>query len=168
MMEIPALVGAGLPLDETVDGKLGIVDGASGKIYVEPDEDTLNEMRERQQEEAEKKELLQRLKGRENVTLDGQKVMLYANIGNIKDLAMVMQNDAEGIGLFGVSSFIWRRRIILTKKSSSRSISRRRRRWQVKESSSVRWISVRISSAVILTWSMKRIRRLGTGQSVSA
>ncbi len=100
MMEIPALVGAGLPLDETVDGKLGIVDGASGKIYVEPDEDTLNEMRERQQEEAEKKELLQRLKGRENVTLDGQKVMLYANIGNIKDLAMVMQNDAEGIGLF--------------------------------------------------------------------
>ncbi len=100
MMEIPALVGAGLPLDETVDGKLGIVDGASGKIYMEPDEDTLNEMRERQQEEAEKKELLQRLKGRENVTLDGQKVMLYANIGNIKDLAMVMQNDAEGIGLF--------------------------------------------------------------------
>ncbi len=100
MMEIPALVGAGLPLDDTVDGKLGIVDGASGKIYVEPDEDTLNEMRERQQEEAEKKELLQRLKGRENVTLDGQKVMLYANIGNIKDLAMVMQNDAEGIGLF--------------------------------------------------------------------
>ncbi len=100
MMEIPALVGAGLPLDETVDGKLGIVDGASGKIYVEPDEDTLNEMRERQQEEAEKKELLQRLKERENVTLDGQKVMLYANIGNIKDLAMVMQNDAEGIGLF--------------------------------------------------------------------
>lgn len=100
MMEIPALVGAGLPLDDTVDGKLGIVDGASGKIYVEPDEDTLNEMRERQQEEAEKKELLQRLKGRENVTLDGQKVMLYANIGNIKDLAMVMQNDAEGVGLF--------------------------------------------------------------------
>lgn len=106
MMEIPALVGAGLPLDETVDGKLGIVDGASGKIYVEPDEDTLNEMRERQQEEAEKKELLQRLKGRENVTLDGQKVMLYANIGNIKDLAMVMQNDAGGIGLFR-SEFIY-------------------------------------------------------------
>lgn len=100
MMEIPALVGAGLPLDDSVDGKLGIVDGASGKIYVEPDEDTLNRMWERQREEAEKKELLQRLKGRENVTLDGQKVMLYANIGNIKDLAMVMQNDAEGIGLF--------------------------------------------------------------------
>ncbi len=100
MMEIPALVGAGLPLDDSVDGKLGIVDGASGKIYVEPDEDTLNKMRERQREEVEKKELLQRLKGRENVTLDGQKVMLYANIGNIKDLAMVMQNDAEGIGLF--------------------------------------------------------------------
>lgn len=100
MMEIPALVGTKLPLDDTVDGKMGIVDGASGRIYVDPDEETLEKMKEKQQEEKQKKELLQTLRGRENVTLDGQKVMLYANIGNIKDLAMVLQNDAEGIGLF--------------------------------------------------------------------
>lgn len=100
MMEIPALVGTKLPLDDTVDGKMGIVDGASGRIYVDPDEETLEKMKEKQQEEKQKKELLQTLRGRENVTLDGQKVMLYANIGNIKDLAMVLQNDAGGIGLF--------------------------------------------------------------------
>lgn len=100
MMQIPALVGTALPLDDTVDGKLGIVDGASGKIYVDPDKETLAGMKARKQEEIRKKELLETLKGRENVTLDGQKLMLYANIGNIKDLAMVMQNDAGGIGLF--------------------------------------------------------------------
>lgn len=106
MMAIPALVGTPLPLDETVDGKMGIVDGSTGTIYIDPDEKTLQEMKERQQEELKKKELLLTLKGRENITLDGQKVMLYANIGNIKDLAMVIQNDAGGIGLFR-SEFIY-------------------------------------------------------------
>lgn len=106
MMAIPALVGTPLPLDETVDGKMGIVDGSTGTIYVEPDEKILQEMKERQQEEIKKKELLLTLKGKENITLDGQKVMLYANIGNIKDLAMVIQNDAGGIGLFR-SEFIY-------------------------------------------------------------
>ena len=83
-MALPALVGTPLPLDDTVDGKLGIVDGSEGKIYVDPDEETLKRMKRRKEEEAERKELLQTLKGRENVTLDGKKVMLYANIGNIK------------------------------------------------------------------------------------
>ncbi len=105
-MAIPALVGAPLPLDESVDGKLGIVDGGLGIIYVDPDEKTLEEMKKKQQEELQKKELLQSLKGKENVTLDGQKIMLYANIGNIKDLATVLQNDAGGIGLFR-SEFIY-------------------------------------------------------------
>ena len=105
-MAIPALVGTPLPLDDTVDGKLGIVDGAEGKIYIDPDEETLSRMKERQRQETERKELLQTLKGRENVTLDGKKVMLYANIGNIKDLATVLQNDAGGIGLFR-SEFIY-------------------------------------------------------------
>ena len=105
-MAIPALIGTPIPLDETVDGKLGIVDGITGIIYVDPDEDTLIEMQKKQAEETEKKNLLQTLKGRENVTLDGQKVMLYANIGNIKDLATVIQNDAGGIGLFR-SEFIY-------------------------------------------------------------
>ena len=105
-MAIPALVGVPLPLDDAVDGKLGIVDGTEGKLYVDPDEETLRRMKRRQQEEAERKELLQTLKGRENVTLDGKKVMLYANIGNLKDLAAVLQNDAGGIGLFR-SEFIY-------------------------------------------------------------
>ena len=105
-MAIPALVGVPLPLDDAVDGKLGIVDGTEGKLYVNPDEETLRRMKRRQQEEAERKELLQTLKGRENVTLDGKKVMLYANIGNLKDLAAVLQNDAGGIGLFR-SEFIY-------------------------------------------------------------
>ena len=99
-MGIPALVGAGLPMDGTVDGKLGIVDGTAGVIYIDPDEETCRRMRRVQEEEQEKKELLRTLKGRENITLDGQSILLYANIGNIKDLAMVLQNDAGGIGLF--------------------------------------------------------------------
>lgn len=105
-MAIPALVGTELPLDDTVDGKLGIVDGAKGIFYVDPDEQTMDLMKKKQEEEEEKKRLLQTLKGKENVTLDGQKVMLYANIGNIKDLATVVQNDAGGIGLFR-SEFIY-------------------------------------------------------------
>lgn len=106
-MAIPALIGTEeLPLDDTVDGKLAVVDGMNGKIYVEPDAQTLEEMKKRRQAELEKKELLQFLKGKDNVTLDGKKIMLYANIGNIKDLATVIQNDAGGIGLFR-SEFIY-------------------------------------------------------------
>ena len=106
-MAIPALIGTEeLPLDDTVDGKLAVVDGLNGKSYVEPDAQTLEEMKKRRQAELEKTELLQLLKGKENVTLDGKKIMLYANIGNIKDLATVIQNDAGGIGLFR-SEFIY-------------------------------------------------------------
>lgn len=103
---IPALIGTAIPLDESVDGKLAVVDGIHGMVYVEPEEETLKEMELRLREEQEKKELLLQLKGRENVTLDGKRVMLYANIGDIKDLSMVQQNDAGGIGLFR-SEFIY-------------------------------------------------------------
>lgn len=105
-MGIPALIGTQIPLDAQVDGKLAVVDGSSGAVYVDPDPEILSEMQRRRQEEEEKKELLQQLKGKENITLDGKKVMLYANIGNIKDLATVIQNDAGGIGLFR-SEFIY-------------------------------------------------------------
>ena len=105
-MAIPALVNTSMTLDSAMDGKLGIVDGASGTFYVDPDEKTLEEMKKRQEEDLSRKQLLQTLKGKDNVTLDGQKVMLYANIGNIKDLATVIQNDAGGIGLFR-SEFIY-------------------------------------------------------------
>ena len=105
-MGSPALIGTGIDLDETVDGKLGIVDGTNGVVYVDPDAELLEEMKKKQQEEQEKKRLLQTLKGKENITLDGQKVMLYANVGNIKDLGIALQNDAGGIGLFR-SEFIY-------------------------------------------------------------
>lgn len=105
-MAIPALVNTSVSLESEMDGRLGIVDGANGTFYVDPDEATLAEMKKRQEEDLSRKQLLLTLKGKENVTLDGQKVMLYANIGNIKDLATVIQNDAGGIGLFR-SEFIY-------------------------------------------------------------
>ena len=105
-MSIPALVSTNLISTDEIDGKYAVVDGAAGKLYVEPDEETMAELRRKQREFLEQKELLETLKGKENVTLDGQKIMLYANIGNTKDLATVIQNDAGGIGLFR-SEFIY-------------------------------------------------------------
>ena len=105
-MSIPALIGTAIPLTDDIDRKVGIVDGKNGCIYVDPDEETLGRMQQLKLEEQEKKELLQTLKGRENITIDGKKIMLYANIGNSKDLAAVLQNDAGGIGLFR-SEFIY-------------------------------------------------------------
>lgn len=99
-MNIPALIGTPIPLDGTVDGKPAIIDGAKGILYVEPEEEILAQMQERKKAEEEQKELLLALRGKENITLDGRKIKLYANIGNSKDLAMVLQNDAGGIGLF--------------------------------------------------------------------
>lgn len=105
-MGIPALVGAEIPLDDSMDGRLGIVDGAAGILYVDPEEELLARMKARRDEELEKRRLLQELKGKENITLDGRRVKLYANIGNIKDLAAALENDAEGVGLFR-SEFIY-------------------------------------------------------------
>lgn len=97
-MNIPALVGVDYPSD--IDGRLGIVDGYTGKLYIDPDEDTLNCYKEKKASEIEKKRLLLELKGKENVTLDGKKIKLYANIGSIADAAYALANDAGGIGLF--------------------------------------------------------------------
>lgn len=105
-MGIPALIGSDIVIDESLNGKLGIVDGTNGVVYIEPDEATLSEMQEEQRKDNEKKALLQELKGKEDVTLDGKKIKLYSNIGNIKDLANVIANDAAGIGLFR-SEFIY-------------------------------------------------------------
>lgn len=105
-MSIPALVDTDLTLTNDLDGKEAIVDGFDGVIYIEPDEETYQRLLKRKEEEDEKNNLLLTLKGKEDVTLDGQKIMLYANIGSTKDLAMVLQNDASGIGLFR-SEFIY-------------------------------------------------------------
>ncbi len=105
-MAIPALVNTPVELLPELDGCMAVVDGTKGALYIEPGEAMLKMMQENKLKEEEKKQLLLELKGRENITVDGQKIMLYANIGNIKDLAKVIQNDAGGIGLFR-SEFIY-------------------------------------------------------------
>ena len=99
-MSIPALIGVDMPLDAELEGKFAIVDGDNGTVYIDPSEDVLAQMQEKKEQAEEKKQLLQQLKGKETITKDGKKIKLYANIGNSKELAMVLQNDAEGIGLF--------------------------------------------------------------------
>lgn len=99
-MNIPAVIGIGEDLKKEYDGKLAIVDGMDGVIYIEPDAKTMEKMQEKQKEDMEKKALLEQLKGKENVTRSGQKVNVYANIGNLSDVGAVLQNDAGGIGLF--------------------------------------------------------------------
>lgn len=99
-MNIPAVIGIGEDLKKEYDGKEAIVDGMEGVIYIDPDEETLTRMRQKQKEDQEQKALLEQLKGKENVTKSGQKVMVYANIGNLSDVGAVLKNDAGGIGLF--------------------------------------------------------------------
>ena len=97
-MNIPALIG--VEIQEDWNHKMAIVDGYSGTLYIEPDEETLLAMTAKQEEDKKAKELLQELKGKEDITPDGRKIKLYANIGSVKDVAAVLANDAAGIGLF--------------------------------------------------------------------
>ena len=99
-MNIPAIIGLGEALKPEYDGAYAVIDGFDGKIYIDPDEYTLKIMKEKQSEEQKKKALLQELKGKENKTLSGQKIDIYANIGNSSDVGLVLKNDAGGIGLF--------------------------------------------------------------------
>lgn len=100
MMNIPALIGVPLDLDELKNGTTAVVDGFTGQVTFEPDEETQAATQKRVQEEKEKLALLQELKGKENVTLDGKKINIYANIGSVGDIGYVLENDAGGIGLF--------------------------------------------------------------------
>ncbi|WMC91792.1 phosphoenolpyruvate--protein phosphotransferase [Kineothrix sp. MB12-C1] len=97
-MNIPALISVDYPAD--VNGKMAVVDGFSGKIIVDPEEAVLKEYEDKLRRELEKKQLLLELKGKENVTKSGKKINIYANIGNVSDVASALQNDACGIGLF--------------------------------------------------------------------
>ncbi|MBR2883873.1 MAG: phosphoenolpyruvate--protein phosphotransferase [Clostridia bacterium] len=105
-MNIPAIIGVDIYENNYADGKMGIVDGYTGNVYIEPEEEFLSQMKTKLDEQLKKRELLQLLKGKEDITLDGKKIKLYANMGNIKDLPLVLFNDAEGIGLFR-SEFIY-------------------------------------------------------------
>ena len=97
-MNIPALIGVDFPGD--ISGKMAIVDGFDGKVYIEPDEETLERYQKQKEEEEKKQKLLLELKGKETITKGGKKINLYANIGGVSDVAEVLANDANGIGLF--------------------------------------------------------------------
>lgn len=99
-MGIPSLVMADIDVDFSYNGKLMIVDANNGAYYIDPDEITLDEKKRRMIAQAEQKELLNQLKGLENITLDGRKINIFANIGNAKDIDLVLQNDSNGVGLF--------------------------------------------------------------------
>ena len=99
-MNIPAVIGLGETLSSQYDGKMAVIDGFTGILYVDPDEETLARMQEKRAKDLEQKELLNQLKGKENMTRSGQKINVYANIGNVSDLGAVLKNDAGGIGLF--------------------------------------------------------------------
>ena len=100
MMNIPALIGVPLNLEEIKTGMQAVVDGFNGEVIFEPTAELRERTMQRIAEEKEKLQLLQTLKGKESITLDGRKVHLYANIGSVDDLGYVLENDAEGIGLF--------------------------------------------------------------------
>ncbi|MBP5198821.1 MAG: phosphoenolpyruvate--protein phosphotransferase, partial [Lachnospiraceae bacterium] len=97
-MNIPSLIGVDFP--EDCNGKMGIVDGYEGKLIIDPDEETLDDYVKKKKADDEKAALLQELKGLDNVTKDGRRINLYANIGNVGDVANVLKNDAGGLGLF--------------------------------------------------------------------
>lgn len=99
-MNIPAIVGTAIDIDESFHGKMAILDGKTGNLYIEPDDETLHSYQNKLALENQQKQLLLDLKGKENITIDGKKIQVFANIGNTKDLAYVLQNDAGGIGLF--------------------------------------------------------------------
>ena len=99
-MNIPAVIGLGEDLKTEYNGKDAIIDGFTGTLYIEPDEETMKAMQEKRAKDLEQRALLEQLKGKENVTKSGQKINVYANIGNVSDLGAVLKNDAGGIGLF--------------------------------------------------------------------
>ena len=99
-MNIPAVIGLGEGLAKEYDGHMAAIDGFTGTIYIDPDEETMKVMTEKREEDRRQKALLEELKGKENVTLSGRKINVYANIGNLSDVGAVLKNDAGGIGLF--------------------------------------------------------------------
>lgn len=100
MMNIPAIVSVPLKLDELKSGMEAVVDGFTGEVYIEPSEVVKTGALKKIDEEREKQQLLQTLKGKENVTKSGRKINIYANIGSVSDIGYVLANDAGGIGLF--------------------------------------------------------------------
>ncbi len=99
-MGIPAICGLGDALKEELGGRVAYVDGETGSLYIDPDELTVLALKEKIDKQEEMKALLESMKGQEDVTLDGQRVNVYCNIGSVEDVAAVIANDGQGIGLF--------------------------------------------------------------------
>ena len=157
-MAIPALVGTPLPLDESVDGKLGIVDGSDGTIYVDPDEETLAAMQKRRTEEEEKKIL----------HWTDRKFCCMLILETSKTLRLSCRTTRAASACSEASLSIWSRITIQQRRSSSVSTNRQQRRWRENASSSVPSISVPINSAIISRWKKRRTRHLAAVRSASA
>ena len=161
---IPAVIGVGEEfLAQVENGMTAIVDGFTGEIFVEPDEETYVCLVRKQTENIQKKKLLLELKGRENITLDGRRIDIFANIGGVDDIGAALLGDAGGIGLFR-SEF----QTIPRWNSNSQRIERSWRAWAERRLLSAHWISARTSRPVTLTWKRKKIRRWAAGQLESA
>lgn len=167
-MNIPAVIGLGEGLAKEYDGHMAAIDGFTGTVYIDPDEETMKAMTEKREEDRRQKTLLEELKGKENVTLSGQKINVYANIGNLSDVGAVLKMMQEGSDFSEVSSCIWKAKISRPKNSSSRYTNRLQKIWQAKRSLSVPWISEQTSRWITLDLTKKRTRHWDTGQSVSA
>ena len=157
-MAIPALVGTPLPLDESVDGKLGIVDGSDGTIYVDPDEETLAAMQKRRTEEEEKKIL----------HWTDRKFCCMLILETSKTLRLSCRTTRAASACSEASLSILSRITIQQRRSSSVSTNRQQRRWRENASSSVPSISVPINSAIISRWKKRRTRHLAAVRSASA
>ena len=127
MMNIPALIGVKMDLEALQSGVTAVVDGFQGMVTFDPDEETKAQTETKIQEEAEKLKLLQELKGKENITLDGRKINIYANIGSVGDIGYVMENDAAESDFSEVNSCILEETISLLRRNSSRLTSRQYR-----------------------------------------
>ena len=156
-MGIPALVSTEMELTDDLDGKLAVVDGNHGVIYVEPDAEIMEKMEALKKEEEEKKELLQTFKNKESITLDGKKVLTYANIG----MEQRVSDFSEA------NSYIWNPRLIQQRMNSLRYTKKLLRLWQANVSSSVLWTSVQTNRQTILNWQKKKIRQWVYVPSVS-
>lgn len=157
-MAIPALVGTPLPLDESVDGKIGIVDGSDGTIYVDPDEETLTAMQKRRTEDEEKKIL----------HWTGRKFCCMLISETSKTLRLSCRTTRAASACSEASLSIWSRITIQQRRSSSVSTNRQQRRWRENASSSVPSISVLTNSATISRWKKRRTRHLAAVRSASA
>lgn len=165
---IASVVGTGTQLHQDVDGMLAIIDGTTGMVYIDPDDDTLAKMKAKKAEEDEWNAKLEQVRGLESVTLDGQKINVFANIGNTENLPQVLQMMRKASDCSAANSSISAARIIRRKKNNSKPTKRQPRPWRAKRLSSGRSILALIKRWIILTWLRKKTRPWACGPSASA